>query len=177
MIALARHGETDYNHAGRFQGHLPVSLNATGQVQAQTLARLAAQRPWAALWASSLQRARETADIVAAAVELTPRLDARLAETDCGDWTDRPFEEVRAEDPDGFAAYQRADAGFRFPGGESFAEQQARVAAAITEIRAQELPALVICHRGVIRLALVSATGDEAQREAEVPNGALVELA
>lgn len=176
MIALARHGQTDYNHRRRFQGHLAISLNDVGRREADELARVAAEREWASLWASPLLRAQQTAEVVAMAVGLTPRLDARLAETDCGDWTDRMFADVQSEDPEGFAAFRRADRDFRFPGGESFAEQLSRVTAVIAEIRAAELPALVICHRGVIRLALVAATGDESQREAEVLNGSLVEL-
>jgi broad specificity phosphatase PhoE len=176
LIALARHGQTDYNRTRRFQGHLPVALNETGRDQAQELANLCAEREWASLWASPLTRAAQTAQAVGRATGLTPQFDPRLAETDCGDWTDRPFDEVAAEDPDGFAAFRRADRDFRFPGGESFAEQYERVAAAIADIRTAKLPALVICHRGVIRLALVAATGDESQREADVHNGSLVEL-
>lgn len=181
MILLARHGQTAYNRELRFQGHLPVGLDATGREQAQELARLAAaRRDIAALWCSPLVRARETADIVAAALGLEPREDARFAETDCGDWTDRPFADVAAEDPEGFAAFARADPDFRFPGGESFAEQAQRVAAGLADVRAGGvLPALVVCHRGVMRLALVAAhpDGDDSLRAAEIPNAALVELA
>lgn len=176
MIFLARHGQTEYNDKGRFQGHLPVPLDATGRRQAAELAASAAERKWAALWASPLQRARETATVVGDAIGLKPRFDERLAETDTGDWTDRPFDEVLAEDPEGFAAFRRAAKDFRFPGGESFAEQYDRVAAALADIRQGPLPALVVCHRGVIRLALTAATGDESQREAEILNGALIEL-
>jgi broad specificity phosphatase PhoE len=176
LICLARHGQTEYNDKGRFQGHLPVPLDATGRQQAVDLAELAARRPWAALWASPLQRARETAAAVGEAIGLDPRFDPRLAETDTGDWTDRAFDEVLADDPDGFAAFRRADRDFRFPGGESFAEQYERVAVALADIRKDQLPALVVCHRGVIRLALTAATGDESQREAEVLNGCLIEL-
>jgi broad specificity phosphatase PhoE len=176
LIFLARHGQTEYNHKGRFQGHLPVRLDETGRRQADELADLAARRPWAALWASPLERARETAEVVGDAIALDPQFDSRLAETDTGEWTGRPFDEVIAEDPEGFAAFRRADKDFRFPGGESFAEQYDRVAAALDDIRQGMLPALVVCHRGVIRLALTAATGDESQREAEVLNGSLVEL-
>jgi broad specificity phosphatase PhoE len=176
LIVLARHGQTEYNDEGRFQGHLPVPLDETGRRQASELAALAAERQWAALWASPLERARQTAVAVGDAIGLDPQIDERLAETDCGDWTDRPFDDVQAEDPDGFAAFRRADRDFRFPGGESFAEQYDRVAAAIADIAQGGLPALVVCHRGVIRLALVAATGDQSQREAEVRNGSLVEL-
>jgi broad specificity phosphatase PhoE len=176
MIVLARHGETPYNAARRFQGHLPVPLNDRGREQAHALARAAAEREWAVLWTSPLARARETAGIVAAATGLEPHEDARLAETDCGDWTDRFFDDVEAEDPEGFAAYARADAGFQFPGGESFVQQTRRVMAALHDIGRGPGPALVVCHRQVIRLALVETTGDQAQRGAVVDNAALIEL-
>jgi broad specificity phosphatase PhoE len=176
VIALARHGETPYNAERRFQGHLPVPLNERGREQAHALAEKAAEREWRALWCSSLPRARETAAIVGARIGLDPREDLRFAETETGDWTDRSFSEVEAEDPEGFARFLRADAGFRFPGGESFAEQSERIAAALDDVRRGPLPALVVCHRGVIRLSLVLATGDEAQREAHIENAALVEL-
>jgi broad specificity phosphatase PhoE len=177
-IHLARHGQTAYNHEGRFQGHLPVPLDATGRAQAAQLAEAAAQVELVSLWCSPLRRARETADIVAARIGLQPREDARFAETDTGDWTDRSFAEVRAEDPDGFARFQRSDPAFRYPGGESFSEQWARVQAALADLRGMraQLPALVVCHRGVIRLALAAITGDETAGGREIPNAALVTL-
>ena len=176
MIALARHGETPYNAQRRFQGHLPVPLTALGREQAAELAAVAAQREWAALWCSPLARARETADVVAAAIGLQAREDARFAETETGDWTDRTFDEVEAAEPEAFAAWRSGDPQFRFPGGESFAEQLARVTAGLADVRRGPLPALVVCHRGVIRLALADARGDGALRTASVPNATLVDL-
>ncbi len=178
MIHLARHGQTAYNHEGRFQGHLPVPLDETGRAQAAALADLAARRQWASLWCSPLVRARETAAAVAARIGLEPRIDARFAETYTGDWTDRSFADVRAEDPEGFAAFQATRADFRFPGGESYAEHLARVADGLRAVRATPgaLPALVICHGGSIRLALVAACGDETARGRPIPNVALVKL-
>ena len=175
-MALARHGETPFNAEGRFQGHLPVPLTERGRAQARELAELAAQRDWAALWSSPLERALQTAAIVAARIGLAPHEDARLAETDTGEWTGRSFAEVQAEDPDGFQGFLDARPDFGFPGGESFAQQGERVAAALADVRAGDLPALVVCHRGVIRLALVAATGDAAIRRDAVPNAALVDL-
>jgi broad specificity phosphatase PhoE len=176
-IHLARHGQTAYNQEGRFQGHLPVPLNATGREQAHALAEVAAGVELTSLWCSPLHRARETADIVAAHIGLTPHEDGRFAETDTGDWTDRSFAEIRAEDPEGFARFQRSDPTFRYPGGESFAEQSARVQAGLHGLYAKrsELPALVVCHRGVIRLAL-AALGDESAGAQEVTNAAIVTL-
>jgi broad specificity phosphatase PhoE len=175
VIWLARHGRTAYNHARRFQGHLPVALDDTGREQAHALAREAATRDWGALWCSPLERALETARIVGAAVAIEPRPDARFAETDCGDWTDRPFDEVEREDPEGFGRFIAADPAFAFPGGESFAQQGERVQAALADVGAGDLPALVVCHRGVMRLALAHARG-QALSAIEVPNASLVEL-
>jgi broad specificity phosphatase PhoE len=177
-IHLARHGQTAYNHEGRFQGHLPVPLDATGREQAAALAEAATKVEIATLWCSPLARARETADIVAARIGLEPHEDARFAETDTGDWTDRSFAEVKAEDPEGFARFQRSDPTFRYPGGESFAEQTARVMAALRDLRARHgaLPALVVCHRGVIRLALATLLGDDGEGAREIANASLVTL-
>jgi broad specificity phosphatase PhoE len=175
-VSLARHGQTEYNAARRFQGHLPVPLDARGREQAHELAAIAARRAWAALICSPLARARETAEIVGAAIGHHPIDDARFAETDCGDWTDLTFDAVQAAEPEKFAAYQRADPAFAFPGGESFAQQQLRVVEGIDAVRSGPLPALVVCHRGTIRLALAAVHGDDALRSAEIPNASLVDL-
>ena len=177
-IHLARHGQTAYNHEGRFQGHLPVPLDATGREQAAALAEVAAGVEIVTLVCSPLRRARQTADVVAARIGLEPVQDARFAETDTGDWTGRSFADVRAEDPEGFARFQRSDPAFRYPGGESFAEQSYRVQAGLSDLRGKPgaLPALVVCHRGVIRLALAVALGDEAAGAREIANASLVTL-
>jgi broad specificity phosphatase PhoE len=175
-VALARHGQTEYNAVRRFQGHLAVPLDDVGRAQARELAQVAAQREWAALICSPLARARETAEIVGAVIGHHPVDDARFAETDCGDWTDLTFEEVQAAHPEQFAAYQRADPDFAFPGGESFAQQQLRVLEGIDAARSGPVPALVVTHRGSIRLALAAIHGDDAWRSADIPNASLVEL-
>ncbi len=155
-VFLARHGETDYNAQARFQGLLAVPLNDKGRSQARELARHAAPMGFNDLWCSPLTRARETAGIVGAALGLDPREDARLVETDCGAWTDRPFAEVAAEDPAGFAAFVAADPDFAFPGGESFRAQTARLMAALREIADGPLPVLVITHGMAIRLVFAA---------------------
>ena len=179
-VFLARHGQTAYNLERRFQGHLPVPLDDTGRGQAAELAEAAAALPFAVLWCSPLLRARQTADIVAERIGLEPIEDERLVETDAGDWTDRPFADVHAEDPDGFAAFVAGDPDFRFPGGESFAAQAARVSAALQDIEGGELPALVVCHGQVIRLALADRHPDGLEGALRgshtVTNGALIPL-
>jgi broad specificity phosphatase PhoE len=177
MIHLARHGQTAYNREGRFQGHLPVPLDETGRAQARALAEVAAGHELASLWCSPLERARETAGIVAERIGLTPQFDPRFAETDCGDWTDRWFADVQAEDPQGFARFVATEATFRFPGGESYEEQTARVTAGLADLRGrpEQLPVLVVCHNVSIRLALVALRGEQ-ERSRVIPNAALVTL-
>jgi probable phosphoglycerate mutase len=176
-VYLARHGQTAYNLKGRFQGQQAIPLDHTGRAQAAELAERAARYGFRALWCSPLLRARETADVVAARIGLTPREDARLMETDAGDWTDLSFAEVRARSPERFDAFAAADPSFAFPGGESFAEQDVRVSAALADIEAQsEPPILVVCHGMVIRAALASRAGHEIKRFERVPNAALVPL-
>jgi broad specificity phosphatase PhoE len=196
-VYLARHGQTAYNLERRFQGHLPVPLDDTGRVQAADLAERAAAGagaevgggaggtdgaggalgvPFAALWCSPLLRTRETADIVAARIGLAPREDPRLAETDGGDWTDRLFVDVQAEDPEGFAGFIEGRPDFAFPSGESFAQQGARVAAALADVERDDLPALVVCHGVVIRIALFQRAGHRVALAERVPNAALVPL-
>lgn len=175
-VYLARHGQTAYNLERRFQGRLPVSLDDTGRAQARELAERASGYGFVALWCSPLRRARETADIVAERIGLEPREDERLVETDAGDWTDRTFAEIGERFPDEFARFYNGDPGFAFPGGESFAEQGVRVAAALAEIEQAELPALVVCHGVVIRIALYQRAGHRVALAERVPNAALVPL-
>jgi broad specificity phosphatase PhoE len=179
-VYLARHGQTAYNLERRFQGHLPVPLDETGREQAADLAERArtgaAGIPFVALWCSPLLRARETADIVAARIDLEPREEPRLMETDAGEWTNRLFTDVQAEDPEGFAGFIEGRPGFGFPGGESFAQQGVRVAAALADVEQGELPALVVCHGVVIRIALFQRAGHKVALAERVPNAALVPL-
>lgn len=179
MILVARHGETDYNAERRFQGQGDVPLNARGLEQARELARLARAEPLAALYASPVLRARQTAEIVAEAIGLEPRYDARFAEHDVGAWQDRLYDEIEAAEPELWARWQAGGADWRFPGGESLGEQQQRVVAGLVDVTQRgELPALVVCHRGVIRSALCHARNEnlDAYHRIAVPNGALIRL-
>lgn len=176
QVYLARHGQTAYNLEGRFQGQQEIPLDDVGRAQAVQLAGRAVSYGFAALWSSPLLRARETAAAVAERTGLAPLFDARLMETDAGDWTDRSFADVMAEAPEQFAAFASGDPAFAFPGGESFAQQERRVAAALADVEGGPLPALVVCHGMVIRAALASRARRPPERFARVPNAGLVPL-
>jgi len=193
VILLARHGETDDNVPPlRFQGHRDTPLNDTGRAQARALGeRVAAlDPPVAALWSSDLSRARETAELVGERIGLAPRLDARLREGWRGEWEGFLCEQIAEREPERYAAWRTPEPriGFRFPGGESLAEHQARVLACLRDVDAElgatvgrspagdEPAALVVCHGGSIRAVLCAhdPRGLAAFHTFEVPNVALV---
>jgi broad specificity phosphatase PhoE len=180
MTLLARHGETDDNREPiRIQGFRDPPLNETGREQARDLAGRVADLSIAALFSSDLQRAHETATIVGERIGLRPVPDPRLREGNRGDWEGRYWFEIERDDPRAFAAWRRAGADFRFPGGESLGEQLERVLAALSDIReAAPGRALVITHGGAIRAALCHARGVGLERfhSFSVPNVALIDL-
>jgi broad specificity phosphatase PhoE len=179
-VLLARHGQTNDNLPPmRFQGFRDTPLNDTGRKQAHALAERVAGDGIVSLWCSDLSRAHETAEIVGAKLALEPRPDARLREASRGVWEGRLFPDVEREEPEEFAAWMRAGPDFRFPGGESLQEQLDRVTAALHDIHATgELPALVVCHGGSIRVMLCARdpAGLDAFHRFDVPNTAVVRL-
>jgi broad specificity phosphatase PhoE len=179
-LYLARHGETDDNREPiRVQGFTDTPLNDTGRRQAAELAGRLEPLGLASLWSSDLSRARETAEIVGSRLGLPVQLDPRLREANRGRWEGRRFIDIERECPDLYAAWRRAGASFRFPGGESLLEQSDRVIAALEAIGASsELPVLVVCHGGSIRVVLCrrDPRGLDAFHEFVVPNVAVVAL-
>jgi broad specificity phosphatase PhoE len=177
-ILLARHGETNDNLPPlRFQGFRDTPLNATGRRQAAELAERVPDVGIGSLWSSDLSRASETAEIVGARIGLPVRLDARLREANRGVWEGRLFEDVERDEPERYAHWMRAGESFRFPGGESLRDQSDRVEAALEDIhRTGELPALVVCHGGSIRVMLCrrDPRGLDAFHTFTIPNTAVV---
>jgi broad specificity phosphatase PhoE len=179
-VLLARHGETNDNLPPlRFQGFTDTPLNETGRAQAAELAERVVNDGIRSLFASDLCRARETAEIVGRRIALEPTLDPRLREASRGRWEGHRFEEIEHAEPERYAAWMRAGPEFRFPGGESLLEQQQRVQHALSDIHARaQLPALVVCHGGSIRVMLCARDprGLDAFHQFEVPNVAVVPL-
>ncbi|CAG7601235.1 Phosphoserine phosphatase 1 [Paenibacillus solanacearum] len=79
-ITFVRHGNTDFNNERRAQGHMNNPLNETGRMQALAVASRLAEEPWDLFISSDLLRARETAEAISAAVNMTPSFDVRLRE-------------------------------------------------------------------------------------------------
>lgn len=178
MILLARHGETADNAVRRVQGRLDPPLTDRGREQARALAAEAKGHPIEALWCSHQRRAVETAGIVGAELGLEARVDERLAEADWGDWQGRLVEDIVREHPGLWERFWAHEADWRFPGGESLREHMDRTWAALDDIAAEGVPALVVCHGGTIRCALAREhpDGSTGVGMLRVPNGALIPL-
>ena len=104
-ILLARHGETEWNREGRFQGHADPPLNATGRAQAAELAAGLKGVELAAVYSSPLRRALETAELVAAEHGLEPVAVDALREVDVGFWEGLTRPEVEARFPEQLARW------------------------------------------------------------------------
>ena len=158
-ILLARHGETDWNRIGRWQGHADPPLNATGRRQAAELAERLARDGIVAIYASDLQRASETARVVGTRLGLGVVEDAELREIDVGSWSGLTRAEVAKRFPDGFARWQAGDIGHD---GEAREQLTARVVAAVERIAGAHEGAtvLVVTHGGAIRALRRHAAGD-----------------
>ena len=95
-VYLVRHGETDYNATGIFQGYAPVPLSTRGRQQAALVAeRLASIRP-TVLYSSDIQRTQETAAIIGQRLELPVQLCQGLREWHVGTWAGQPVDAYRA---------------------------------------------------------------------------------
>lgn len=157
-VLLARHGETEDNRQARLQGQTDTPLSDAGRAQAGALAERVADAGIAALYSSGLSRAVETAATVGERLGVEVVIDPRLNEVAMGLWQGRRKADVEREEPQRWAAWRRGGAAFRFPAGESLGELQARVMAALEEVRCGPVPALVICHGGCIRSAVAAAS-------------------
>ena len=158
MIVLVRHAEAQGGQ-GRFIGRTDLPLSPAGLAQAQELALALARAGLRAVAASPLARACDTARPLAEALGLPlPTLDG-LAEIDLGAWEGRSREAVCAADPAAYAARGRDFAQFRSPGGESFAQVQARALAALDALARGPQPVVAVTHAGVIRAVLCHVLG------------------
>jgi glucosyl-3-phosphoglycerate phosphatase len=152
LLVLWRHGNTDWNAGERVQGQLDTPLNERGRRQAATAAqRLAVLRP-AAIVASDLRRAADTAAALAALTDLPVRLDARLRERYFGDWQGLTIAEIAQRYPAEYACWRAGDPDFGC-GAESTDDMTKRVGAALREAvdAAPDGTVVVTTHGGAAR--------------------------
>jgi probable phosphoglycerate mutase len=162
---IIRHGETDWNLSGRWQGHTDVPLNALGRAQARRLAeRLRAEHlRFDAIYSSDLLRAWETAQALATALGSVPRPLVELREIDVGAWSGLTRAEVLARDPDLIARLESGEDAPRGGSGERFADLYQRVVGAVERLAAAEPGGrlALVTHGGTIRALLLHAARDK----------------
>jgi probable phosphoglycerate mutase len=141
-ILLARHGETDWNRDGIWQGWADPPLNEAGRAQARELAEQLQPVPFDAVYSSDLKRAHETAEIVAAPHGVPIVADPGLREIDVGSWSGLTRAEIEERFPDGGR-----------PDGETREQHAARVLAAVEQIARDHLGGriLLVTHGGTMR--------------------------
>lgn len=161
-LVILRHGETVDNAAGIWQGHRDTALSVRGLEQAATVAPALAALDPQVIVSSDLQRARVTAEAVAALTGQEVRVDPRLREVDVGQWQGRTTDEVRASDPELLAAMGRGEDVRRGHTGETMTELATRVRAGLDDVVAglsRGRVALVVCHGVAGRAAVASLVG------------------
>ena len=160
VVLLVRHALTATTGAvlpGRAPG---LHLSDEGRRQADAAARRLASLPKiTALYASPLERARETAAAIGRTRGLAVRVERGLSELDVGAWTGRSLKRV-ARRPE-WRAVQRHPSGFRFPRGESFTEMQARIVSALARLVERHAGAVLVAvsHADPIKAAVAHALG------------------
>ncbi len=161
-LILVRHGRTAWNHEGRAQGHLDVTLDDTGRAQAATAAPYLAGYGATALWSSDLARARETASYVAAASGLPVQYDARLREFDVGERAGLTIAEFAEKFPREHAVWTSGHITGGVPGAETVQDVTSRMVPALREMLASLGPGetgIVVAHGACIKVSLVALLG------------------
>ena len=160
LVLFVRHGQTPTT-GSTLPGRAPgLHLADSGRTQADVAAtRLSLLKRIDAVYASPLERTRETAAPIARARKLAVRIDRGLLECDFGDWTGRKLNELRKL-PE-WNAVQRYPSGFRFPDGESFTEMQTRMVTAVDRLVTRHSGGVVVAvsHADPIKAAVAHAMG------------------
>lgn len=159
LVLLVRHGETPTTGKvlpGRAPG---LHLSERGREQAERVAQRLAGVPVDAVLTSPLERTRETAAPTEARTGRPAAVDPGLLECDFGEWTGEELS--RLSRLKAWTTVQRAPSTFRFPGGESFVEMQARTVDAVDRARTAHEGGVVVCfsHADPIKAALAHALG------------------
>lgn len=161
-VLYLRHGRTEWNASGRFQGQADIPLDDVGKLEAQRAATLLAELKPEIILSSDLSRARETASYLATAVGLTPGVDARLRETFAGSWEGSSFAEIDLAFPEESAQWKSGAVDVRPGGGETRAEVGERmvevVLSAVEDLSNDGL-LVVVTHGGAARSGLAKILG------------------
>ena len=156
-----RHGETEWNAAGRLCGRTDVPLSKVGRRQAELLSARLKAIPVVALYSSPASRALETAGIVGEAIGREVITDPRLVELSYGAWEGKTYEESKRANPEIYRAWELDPATVAPPNGESGAQLVERITPLMAELTQKHLTGsiVVVCHRTLCRLLACHVMG------------------
>ncbi|HWO42480.1 MAG TPA: histidine phosphatase family protein [Candidatus Eisenbacteria bacterium] len=151
-LIIVRHGETEWNTAGIRQGHLDSALTGRGIAQARALAKRLANETFAALYASDLGRAVQTAAIIGCATGHPTVTDARLRERHLGIFQGLSAVQIKERFPEEYRLHRTLGPDYVIPEGESMRQQVERNVGCLTEIarRHPGKTVVVVTHGGVL---------------------------
>lgn len=178
-ILLIRHGETDWNATGRWQGFALTDLNATGRAQAEALAGYLADWPIDSLYSSDLPRTLQTALPLARTLRLEPQLDPRWREINLGIFQGLTYAEIEARYPQELSLRNADIWEYAHQEGESRRDLQRRAYAAWLDVstRTNGRQAAVVSHGGTIRTLLWKLFGeDDSRLDVHIPNTSITVL-
>ncbi len=160
---LVRHGQTAANRANTIQGQLDIPLDPTGREQGKRLAERLRPEQFACCYTSPLQRARQTAELIAPNCPIT--ILPELMEWNLGDWQGKSFEELERDYPQEFAAFRTDRDEVHLPNGEDKSVFYRRVETALQLLAANAPPqgkVLIVGHGAWLRAALKLILGNPA---------------
>ncbi len=151
-LVLIRHGETEWNQTGRYQGHADSPLTPRGLAQARAVAQVLNDETFDAFYSSDLGRARRTATIIADKLGRRFLTDSRLREQHYGLMQGHDTKAARELDPEFFECLARGDADYAPKGGESRRQRHQRAITALSDIagRHQNELVLIVTHGGIV---------------------------
>jgi probable phosphoglycerate mutase len=161
LVYIIRHGTTDWNRAGRIQGHLDPPLNDEGRTQARLVSRRLTRLGATALYSSDLQRAYDTARIIAQATGLRVVQNAGLREINFGIWQGWTSQQIRERDPEGYARRRANPYDVTPEGGETWRQFYDRAVQTLHEIlvTSDARRLIVVTHNGVCTVLGLCALG------------------
>jgi 2,3-bisphosphoglycerate-dependent phosphoglycerate mutase len=179
-LFVVRHGETDWNLAQRFQGHTDIPLNATGEQQAELLARRLAREPIQAIYASDLKRAHATAAASGRALGLPVVAEAGLRERHFGVFEGLTFSEIAQRFPEEHRRWASREPRFAVGGGESLEDVARRVGGVLDAlaVRHPDDTIMLVTHGGALDVIYRRVMGInlEEPRAWATPNAAVNQL-
>jgi alpha-ribazole phosphatase len=160
-LLLLRHGETAWNRERRYQGWKDTPLSAAGHQQAEAVARELKEHPFAAVYSSPLQRARETAAPIASAHGLEVLTDPAFKELAFGEWEGLTLDEARTRDAKLYEGWAKTPHLVSPPGAETLAQARERVLAGLERLRAGHRDEVVclVAHGIPVRILILEALG------------------